>query len=394
MARARLAADGGDSSAAALIVAGCWAAYSRYPLATNSFAVAAAAALLPLLAAWNWLPSAIRVGSTAAAPLIVAGVAGVAVAIASASSASVSPAMTAHPARAHRGLWSVYLFSAGACVVHLLGYNAFADPGCLRTCNDVRPALELVMTTADAIELSFVLTVIAAVLGLALTIRQVIPTELRAAMMAALALELVSACMGWWNRNNPAPVGWRIALDPLAVALLGVGLCYVAVRAWRSRIAVEHLVNRLAGAQQLGGRPGVVSGVLFALPDGTGWVDASGNRSADSVSDDCVLVADPSPPEVRLLLARPSDADTLRTALTPATRLAVTNAALAAIAGAQLLDLAVFAETHRRRERFRTQANRAGFARRRPATAGQCRDRDQAGHGARRSSRSNVADCR
>ena len=195
------------------------------------------------------------------------------------------------------------------------------------------------MTTTGSVELSFALTAAAALLGLALVIRHVMPAELRVAALAALVLLLASACLGWWTRNDPTPISWRIALDPIAVAVLGVGLCYVAVRASRSRIAVEHLVNRLAGAGQLGHGAGVLSGILFALPDGAGWVDATGNRSADTVSDDCVLVADPSPPEVRLLLAQRSDAESLRASLTPATRLALTNAALVAIAGAQLLDL-------------------------------------------------------
>lgn len=89
----------------------------------------AVGSLLPLWAAWSWLPGPVRAGVLAAAPLTVAGTAQVAL--------GWPPEVSASARRTGR---AVVVLAGAASLAHLLGYNPFADPGCARTCNDVRPS--------------------------------------------------------------------------------------------------------------------------------------------------------------------------------------------------------------------------------------------------------------
>lgn len=92
----------------------------------------------------------------AAAPFTVAGVAQVALGWPT----KVAPEVR----RAGR---AVYLLAGVAALVHLLGYNPFADRGCFRTCEDVPPVLGGILTTRAAVTVASLLTIAAAVLGAA-----------------------------------------------------------------------------------------------------------------------------------------------------------------------------------------------------------------------------------
>jgi signal transduction histidine kinase len=83
-----------------------------------------------------------------------------------------------------------------------------------------------------------------------------------------------------------------------------------------------------------------VQGVHFAVPGEARWVDVAGRDATDLAGQDRYLVlSDESGPVLRLLIARGTDQGDLLAALTPATRLALQNAQLSAVAKARLADV-------------------------------------------------------
>jgi hypothetical protein len=125
-----------EFAAAVVIVAGAWSVRTTHPRASTGLAVAAAASLLPLWAAWPWLPAPVRAAVLAAAPVTVGGIAQVALGW---------PTQASAAARAARR--AVFGLAGAAGLAHLLGYNPFADPGCLRICRDIPPPLGGLLTT-------------------------------------------------------------------------------------------------------------------------------------------------------------------------------------------------------------------------------------------------------
>ncbi|RPI07423.1 MAG: hypothetical protein EHM63_07810, partial [Actinobacteria bacterium] len=126
--------------AVGLVVAGLWATRNHHPRASTGLAVATVGSLLPLWAAWSWLPDVTRAGALAATPFVVVGVAQVALGWTASSSRNASRAMRL-----------VFALVVAAWGVHLLGYNPFADPGCARTCADVTPLLDGLLSTRSAV---------------------------------------------------------------------------------------------------------------------------------------------------------------------------------------------------------------------------------------------------
>jgi signal transduction histidine kinase len=80
--------------------------------------------------------------------------------------------------------------------------------------------------------------------------------------------------------------------------------------------------------------------VHFAVPGEARWVDVAGRDATDLPGQDkYVVLSDESGPVLRLLVARGTDQGDLLAALTPATRLALQNAQLSAVAKARLADV-------------------------------------------------------
>ena len=78
----------------------------------------------------------------------------------------------------------------------------------------------------------------------------------------------------------------------------------------------------------------------FAVPGEVRWVDVAGRDATDLRGQDkYVVLSDESGPVLRLLVARGTDQGDLLAALTPATRLALQNAQLSAVAKARLADV-------------------------------------------------------
>jgi signal transduction histidine kinase len=319
---------------AAAVTAGAWVVRAHHPHAAAGLAVAAAGVLLPFWAAWSWLPSPVRAGVLAAFPLAAAGISRVAL------HWGVRRSSTAR-----LGLRSVTLLTLAATLVHLLGYNPFADPGCARVCDDVRPVLDGLLTTRSAVECSAILTIIAIVVAAATIVWTGAPETPRPVLIAVsccLVTLATSSALRWATWENPSPPAWRLLVGPLAVALVGVTVCVVSVRTIRTRAAVAQLVDRLSSAQaDLGPVAGAIRGVHFAVPDGSAWVDSGGREVSDPRGANTVVLSDVDGPLLRLMLADRADPSDVLAGLTPASRLALTNARLTAVARARQSEVQV-----------------------------------------------------
>jgi signal transduction histidine kinase len=322
-----------ELAAAVVMVAGAWLVRATHPLASTGLAVATAGSLLPLWAASPLLPAPVRAGVLAAAPFTLAGVAQVALGWPT----DVAPA-------ARRAGQALYTLAGAAGLAHLLGYNPFADPGCFRTCEDVAPLLGGFLTTQAAVFIASLLTIATAAVATAaiLGVRTArAPRSVTGAVIVALGGLAISAALrlaGWGDALASVS---RIALEPFAVALVGAVVCGIGFRAVRTRAAIDRLAAQLADpAAALRQSGGVIRGVQFLMPDDGRWVDVAGQDVGDPPAPGNHLVlSDASGPVLRLLLARRADQSEVLTGLTPATRLALRNAQLAAVASARLAEV-------------------------------------------------------
>ena len=322
-----------ELAAAVVMVAGAWAVRATHPRASTGLAVATVGSLLPLWAAWPWLPPPVRAGVLAAVPITVAGVAQVALGW-----------PTEVPPAARRAGRAVYVLAGGAGLTHLLGYNPFADPGCFRTCEDVPPLLGGFLTTQTAVTIASLLTIAAAAVATAavLAARTArVPRSLTGAVVLALGALASSAAMRLADWGDALASVSRFALEPFAVALVGAVVCGIGLRTVRTRAAIDRLAAQLSDpAAALRQSGGAIRGVQFRVPDDGRWVDAAGQDVHDPPAPDTDLVlSDASGPVLRLLMARRADPGEVLAGLTPATRLALRNAQLAAVASARLADV-------------------------------------------------------
>jgi signal transduction histidine kinase len=322
-----------ELAAAVVMVAGAWVVRATHPLASTGLAVATAGSLLPLWAAWPWLPGPVRAGVLAAAPFTVAGL------------AQVALGWPAEVAPAARGAGrAVYVLAGAAGLTHLLGYNPFADPGCFRTCEDVAPLLGGLLTTQTAVTITSLLTLATAAVATAaiLAARTArTPRSVTGAVVVALGALAISAAMrlaGWGD--SLASVS-QVAPEPFAVALVGAVVSRSSFRTVRTRAAIDRLAAQLSDPRAaLRQSSGAIRGVQFLVPDDGRWVDAAGQDIGDPPAPGTDLVlSDASGPVLRLLLARRADPGEVLAGLTPATRLALRNAQLAAVASARLAEV-------------------------------------------------------
>jgi signal transduction histidine kinase len=323
-----------ELAAAVATVAGAWSVRATHPPAATGLAVATVGSLLPLLATSPWLPAPVRAGVLAAAPFTVAGVAQVALGW---------PADP--PPAAHRAGRAVYVLAGAAALAHLLGYNPFADPGCFRTCEDVPPLLGGVLTTRAAVTVASLLTIAAAALGAAAAVLAAgpvrAPRSVTGAVVLALAALAIAAAVRLADWGDALASVSRFAPEPFAAAVVGAVVCGIGFRTARTRAAINRLAAQLSdpatGLRQSGG---AVREVHFLVPDDGRWVDAAGRDVGDPPAPGSDLVlSDASGPVLRLLLARRADQGEVLAGLTPATRLALRNAQLAAVASARLAEV-------------------------------------------------------
>jgi signal transduction histidine kinase len=234
----------------------------------------------------------------------------------------------------------VFALVVAAGGVHLLGYDPFADPGCARTCADVTPLLDGLLSTRSAVVVSCSLTMVAAILAAVIVTRDSDPRTPRlivGAVLVALGAQVVSAAARLATRGDSTAAGLLLVFQPVAVAIVALAICVVAARTLRTRSAVDRLAARLSGSvEALSG----VQGVHFAVPGEARWVDAAGREATDGPGHDSyVVLSDASGPVLRLLVARGTYEGDVLAAVTPATRLALQNAQLSAVAKARLADV-------------------------------------------------------
>ena len=140
------------------LVGGLWATRTR-PGASRGLAAATIGSLLPLWAAWSWLPDQVQAGVLAATPFAVM-VALVAL--------NWSAPGSNNPRTAMRIVFALIVTSG---VVHLLGYNPFADSGCAHTCAEVTPVLDGLLSTRSVVVASCSLTITGTVIAAVIVLK-------------------------------------------------------------------------------------------------------------------------------------------------------------------------------------------------------------------------------
>jgi signal transduction histidine kinase len=309
--------------------AAAWAVREDHPGTAIGLAVATLTVALPLAAGWPWLPAGARSAVLAAGPLAVAGLAQV--------------ALRWRAPRRDLALPATWAAATAAAALHLLGYDPFADPWCARTCLAVPAVLDGMLTTRAAVRGSAALSVVAAgTATAAVAFRTAGPPSLvRACVGVALTASAAAAVVRATGWGGAATAGLLAVLSPLAVATAASAVGVVAARAARTRSAVDALLDDLARPP---GEPGPgrdrLRDVHFAVPAEGRWVDRTGSEApAPGPDGRMVVLPDSAGPAVRLLLADGTDPAEVLAGLTPARRLALTNARLTAVARARLADL-------------------------------------------------------
>ena len=322
-----------EVAAVAVMVAGMWTVRGEHAPVSTALAVATAGSLVPTWAGWPWLPGPVRAGMLAVGPFTVAGVAHVALCWPTRPSAGARSAGQA-----------VSVLVTAAALSHLLGYNPFADPGCALICEDIRPLLENLLTTRFAVTVTCLLGVAAAAVATVAVVAGRAPRAPRGVVgTVALALAGLAALpavrwASWADRSPSLPL---LALEPLVVAAVAAVAAAVTIRTLRTRAAIDRLGLQLSNPETaVRDVSGAIRGVQFAMPGGSRWVDAAGRNVPDAqAGGNAVVLSDASGPVLRLLLAGRTDPGEILAGLTPATRLALRNGQLAAVAAARLAEV-------------------------------------------------------
>lgn len=320
------------------IVLSAWVTGRWRPQVALGLAVASCGLLVPYWSGWPSLPVAVRALSLGLAPLAIAGTCHV--------------GFGWRPADWEgRILTAVYVLTVTAVVLHLVAYDPFFDPVCGRTCLRVQPLAETLMSTRFAIEASAGLSIIAALIGAVALLRRAAraaPPGVRAGVCVALAAMAVDQgiAAGWIGTmayvRGIGDAVLQAGLEAVAAAALGASVLPAAVRLRRTQSAVEALVRRLADPFEgaLAGTGGTQA--EFAVPGEHRWVTADGGPAGPlPAGQRTVTVATEAGPILRLLVSRGVDPADVVNAITPAARLALRNAQLAAATRARMDDVRV-----------------------------------------------------
>jgi signal transduction histidine kinase len=311
------------------IVASAWLLWSRHPRACVGLSLLICGLALPTVAGWRSLPAWLRADALALGPLAIAGM------------ALLRERWT--PGRSGTlVLVAVFSLTAGAMAVHVIGYNPFHDPACIRSCVDTAPVARAFVSTHISVVVANLLTVVAGVVvAVAVSLQRSArpPGLITAGSVTALIVLVVASARQatTWGRRRPSDAVMLLPTT-LVAASVGLTVLVVALRGRRTRVAIERLAARLAApAASLFG--GAVRAIHFAVPGDGRWIDASGGEVAVELDGHQVIVPDEAGPAVRFVVPRRTDAVELMAAFTPATRLALMNARLSAVARARLSDV-------------------------------------------------------
>jgi signal transduction histidine kinase len=307
----------------AMLVVASWLIAAPRPIASIGLATIVAGIALPIGAALSGVASSLHAPLVALAPLAVAGV--------------VLVGLGWLPQGASlRWVVAPLALVAASIVVTFIAYNPFADPGCVLTCEaSATLAADMLSTRAD-VTLSAVLVVLATLVAGVGLLRA---SRGRRLVTTGVLVGLVALAVGWMVRvarweDQPSPT--LVALPPIIVAAAtGLTAFVAAIRERRTRDEVRRVVDGLARTGSIGG-PGTIRDVQFAMSDGGRWVDEHGNDAGEVSDGRTIVITDGGVPAVRLVVGSGVDDETVLVALTPATRLTLRNARLAALARARL----------------------------------------------------------
>lgn len=313
------------------LAAAVWAVHAERPRAATGLAVAAAGSLPPLWAGWSLLPGMMRGAVLASVSLAVVGAADVAL-------------RWREPEPRSLALRVVYVLGVVSALVHVVGYDAFEDPTCARTCADIRPVARDLLTTRAAVAVSCLATIVAAVIAAVAVwrARPRVPDVIVAGALVTVASVATASATRWARWEATSPWDALVVVPAITVgAVLGGAVCVVSARTRRSRVAVDRLVTRLSEPGTLWrDTGGAVRAVHFAVPGEDRWVDATGRDVVEVLTaSESVVMSDRSGPVLRLALARKLDPIDVLAGLAPATRVALRNAQLAAVVHARLAEV-------------------------------------------------------
>jgi signal transduction histidine kinase len=313
------------------VITAVWLFCARRPPVSAGLSLAAVATLVPLWSAWPWLGSGVRAATLAWYPVAVVGV------------LHVVLGWGGRPRGDMFYRRAATLLATAAVLTHLLGYDPFADLGCTRTCEHVEPALAAILSTRSVVALVSALTVTAAIAAIvaALRGRGRAPVVVAAAVLLALGGLAVGSAARWSAWGDTEAWSVTLLLQPVLVSIVAAAAVVVEGRSWRVRAAVDRLVARLSASEgrlpELGGG---IRDVHFAVPGTDRWVDAAGTDvGAPPGRWKHVVLTQDDAPVLRLMLTRGADEVDVIASLTQASRLALRNAQLSAVALARLSDV-------------------------------------------------------
>src|SRR5512146_874465 len=125
-------------AAGAALATASWVERDARPAVAVGLGVTEIALLVPGWAGWPWLPATAQAWALAVAPLAVAGATQVGI-------------RWSRERRSSRRLRIVWGLTISAVVVHAVGYDPLADPGCARTCAEVQPLAAALISTPTSL---------------------------------------------------------------------------------------------------------------------------------------------------------------------------------------------------------------------------------------------------
>jgi len=337
---------------AAPIVA--WCVRTLRPGVATGLAVAAVGVLLPWWTGWPSVPEWVGARAVAATPLAVAGLTQAAVRSAS-SRASSSPGT-------NRGLALVHGLCGAAVIVLLAAYQPFADPASVRSVAATAWVLGDAVFTTRALATAEVLTLVATAVGAVLVARSRQASSARTeavAVLSSLALLALSRHTRFNDWVRPENDPWPYAMLATAFVLPLLAAAAATARTARTRAAVDRVLVQLGDSRpRAAASDGTVAEVEVEVLGQGRWVDLQGRPVAAPApgSTTVQLGGGDSQTPMRIVLGPGAAVDDLVAGLTPARRLALTNAGLATVTRAHLAEvqasqqrIVAGADTERRR---------------------------------------------
>jgi signal transduction histidine kinase len=316
----------GDAVVALVAAAAAWSVSPAHPRVAEGVGLLLGGYLLPSWAAWLTWPAGGAQLLLAAGPLMTAGVA---------------MTVLSWPDQRDSTSWRAVQVTL-AVVVHLLGYDPFADPACSTDCSHTAPVVGPWLSTRAVVAVAALLTLIAITVVAAglLTIR--VPRVLAwasALALPVLALWTAAPVVDWTQPDRSLA---HPALPTVAALMVSGAVLVAGVGAIRVRRDIERLASGLLAPEAALVAVGGIRSISYAVPGEDRWIDHRGlDVTAPKGPPKTLDLSDGGEPALRLELARGTASEPLLMELSSATRLALANARLAAVGRARLADVRV-----------------------------------------------------